>query len=130
MNFRRRDRNPAIRARYGKQEACGYLAQLLAAKCHLAGLKQGHDAPLERAIGCIRHDVPVDAIAKILTELAAQYQPCACAAGEDDDVECTCTPGLPGAAHGVIRILQDCDKMEQEVSAYEPGQTPASMCRI
>jgi hypothetical protein len=94
VRSRREMKNPGIYDRYAKEEAAGYLAQLLAARCHLAGLKFGPMAEMDQVIGAIRHDLPVDAIADLLTDLADRCQ-CAVAMGRTSrqNIGCRAAPG-------------------------------------
>jgi hypothetical protein len=93
VRSRREMKNPGIYDRYAKEEAAGYLAQLLAARCHLAGLKFGPMAEMDQVIGAIRHDMPVDAIADLLTDLS--HDRCQCGVDlEDDEHYIGCRAGL------------------------------------
>jgi hypothetical protein len=97
-----REKNP-IYMRYAQQEAAGHLAMLLASRCHLAGLKFGVDADMDRIIGAIRHDVPVDAIATLLTKIA--HEKCACDV-EDGEIDHNydCRVAI---CQSIIRALQE-----------------------
>jgi redox-regulated HSP33 family molecular chaperone len=98
-------KNPGIYDRYAKEEAAGYLAQLLAARCHLAGLRFGPMAEMDQVIGAIRHDLPVDAIAKLLADLA--HERCACELTLDEDGEVDHQWGCRrGRAQAIIDTLR------------------------